>query len=345
MRSAASCGQPWQGAAWRSHGAGPGSGRTLAASMWSTLLVGARSLSSSSACRVGRGDAAPSRTNRRRPRSPARGSGRDRAPATCSRTSASTAAVAGAGASGARRSSARAAVSSSIASTRVRPSTERRSLRAADQPIDTWSSCIAEDGIESTLAGAASRLISLTIAACVYCAIMWPESTPGSSARNGGSPLRAGGVEHAVGAALAHRREVGGGDGQEVEHVGHRRAVEVAVALDAAVGQHDRVVDRRGQLALGDRLGVVDRVAHGARHLRRAAQRVRVLHADVALAVRRDDARTRQKPHEVARRRRLARDAAAAPAARRRTRGRCRAAPRRSSRRRCRRCAPAHAGP
>ena len=51
---------------------------------------------------------------------------------------------------GARRSSARAAVSTSIATTRVSPSTERRSLRAADQPIETWSSCMALDGIEST---------------------------------------------------------------------------------------------------------------------------------------------------------------------------------------------------
>ena len=40
--------------------------------------------------------------------------------------------------------------------------------------------------------GTASRLSSETIAAWVYCAIMWPLSTPGSSARNGGSPwLRA----------------------------------------------------------------------------------------------------------------------------------------------------------
>ncbi len=61
-------------------------------------------------------------------------------------------------------------------------------MRAADQPIDTWSSCIAEDGMESTLAGAASRLSSLTIPAWVYCAIMCPESTPASSARNGGRP-------------------------------------------------------------------------------------------------------------------------------------------------------------
>ena len=86
----------------------------------------------------------------------------------------------------------RAAVSSSMASTRVSPSTARRSLRAADQPIETWSSCIAELGMESTDAGAASRLSSETMAAWVYWAIICPESTPGSSARKGGRPwLRA----------------------------------------------------------------------------------------------------------------------------------------------------------
>ena len=70
----------------------------------------------------------------------------------------------------------------------MRPSTARRRDRAADHPIDTWSSCMALEGMESTDAGAASRLSSLTTAACVYWAIMSPESTPGSSARNGGSP-------------------------------------------------------------------------------------------------------------------------------------------------------------
>jgi hypothetical protein len=51
-----------------------------------------------------------------------------------------------------------------------------------------WSSCIALVGTESTLAGAASRRFSATIAACVYWAIISPELTPGSSARNGGKP-------------------------------------------------------------------------------------------------------------------------------------------------------------
>ena len=52
-------------------------------------------------------------------------------------------------------------------STVVRPSTALRSLRAADQPIETWSSCMALDGMESTLAGTARRLSSETMAAWV----------------------------------------------------------------------------------------------------------------------------------------------------------------------------------
>ena len=45
-----------------------------------------------------------------------------------------------------------------------------------------------EVGIESTLAGAASRRFSATSAAAVYWATIIPELTPGSSARNGGRP-------------------------------------------------------------------------------------------------------------------------------------------------------------
>ena len=67
-------------------------------------------------------------------------------------------------------------------------------------------------------------------------------------------PVVAGLVEEPVGTPLADRGDVGGDDREEVEHVGDRRAVEVAVGLDPAlVGEHDRVVDGRGQLAAGDR--------------------------------------------------------------------------------------------
>lgn len=100
--------------------------------------------------------------------------------------------------------------------TRESASTLRRSLRAPPQPIDTWSSCMALLGIESTLAGVASRFISETIPAAVYWAIIRPESVPGSSARKGKS-VAALGVEEAVGAPLAHARDVRGDDREEVQ--------------------------------------------------------------------------------------------------------------------------------
>ena len=65
-----------------------------------------------------------------------------------------------------------------MAITSAKHAIERRSLRAACQPIDTWSSCMPDEGIESTLAGAAHRFISETMAACEYWAIIRPESTP-----------------------------------------------------------------------------------------------------------------------------------------------------------------------
>src|SRR5262249_50806917 len=89
-------------------------------------------------------------------------------------SAAATAAVAWAGMIGARSAAPRAAVISSIASTCASPSIAVRSLRPADQPIDTWSSCIADDGIESTEAGTARRFISETSPACVYWAIIRP---------------------------------------------------------------------------------------------------------------------------------------------------------------------------
>ena len=122
-----------------------------------------------------------------------------------------------------------------MASTAPSASTARRSLRAADQPIDTWSSCIADDGIESTLAGTASRLSSDTSAGLGVLG----DHVPGVDARVVGEErrqaARAGHVQHPVGAPLAHRGDVGGRDGQEVQHVADRCAVEVAVGLDPAV--------------------------------------------------------------------------------------------------------------
>ena len=143
-----------------------------------------------------------------------------------------------------------------------------RSFRAACQPMDTWSSCMAELGMESTDAGTASRLLSETSPACVYWAIIRPESTPGSAARKAGQTVRAGRVQHAVRAALGNGAEVRDGDGQEVQDVGHGGAVEVAVGADPAVREDHGVVDRGGEFAGSDQRGVVHGVADGAGHLR-----------------------------------------------------------------------------
>ena len=133
----------------------------------------------------------------------------------------------------------RAAVMSSMASTRPSPSIERRSLRAALQPIDTWSSCIALVGIESTDAGAARRLSSLTIAGLGVLR----DHVPGVDTRVVGQErvqaAAAGLVEEAVGAPLAHARDIRRRDREKVEHVAERCAVEVAVGLDATV-ERDR---------------------------------------------------------------------------------------------------------
>ncbi len=83
--------------------------------------------------------------------------------------------------------------------------------------------------------------------------------------------------------------------------------MEVAVRLDAAVGEDGRVVDRGFELAGGDGPGVGDRVAEPPRDLRGAAERVGVLHDAVAVAVARDDRRPREQRAQVGGRDGLAR--------------------------------------
>ena len=67
-------------------------------------------------------------------------------------------------------------------------------FRAEVMPIDTWSSRLAEVGIESTTAGNDSTLFSFTRLAEVTWAIMNPECRPGSRVRNAGRPDRAGSI-------------------------------------------------------------------------------------------------------------------------------------------------------
>ena len=226
-----------------------------------------------------------------------------------------------------------------MATTRASPSTDRRSLRAADQPIETWSSCIALEGIESTLAGTASRLSSETIAAWVYWAIMWPRVDARVVGQERRQPVAAGPVEEPVGAALGDRGDVGGGDGEEVQHVGDRGAVEVAVGLHPAVLERPpgcrwprpapgRRPGRRGRRCRGRRRAPAGSSAASRRPAPGCSPGPRWLATIAGVG---------QQPAPGWRPRRPGPGAGAAPAGRRRRPGRCRAGPPRSSPRRRRR--------
>ena len=87
----------------------------------------------------------------------------------------------------------------------------------------------------------------------------------------------AGGVEEAVGAPFANRRQVSHDNRQKVQHAGHRCAVEVAVGGHAAVLGHHGVVVGGGELPVGHGGHVCQRVAESAGDLRGAADGVGVL--------------------------------------------------------------------
>ena len=126
-----------------------------------------------------------------------------------------------AGAGGGRQRRAeveRRAPHTSSSTARIRPGWRRRRAACArpPHPIDTWSSCIALGGQRVDAGGPARRRFSATIAAAVYWAIISPEFTPASVGEERRQPVRAGAVEHAVGAALGDRADIGHRDGEEV---------------------------------------------------------------------------------------------------------------------------------
>jgi hypothetical protein len=76
------------------------------------------------------------------------------------------------------KSSPCAAHTTSHASTRVALATPLAHFRAASGAIDTWSSRLADIGIESTLAANDSDLFSDTSAAASTCTIIIPDVQP-----------------------------------------------------------------------------------------------------------------------------------------------------------------------
>ncbi len=155
-------------------------------------------------------------------------------------------------------------------------------LRAAIGAMETWSSCPAEVGTLSTLAGKARLRFSATSAACVTCGIISPELTPPSSVRKAGRPLILGSISTAVRrsemrADLAHRH----GDGVGGE--GDRLGMEIAAAdRDILILEHDRIVGHGAGLDGQGAGGVGQQVERRAHHLRLAAEAVGVLHPAAA---------------------------------------------------------------
>ncbi len=85
-------------------------------------------------------------------------------------------------------------------------------------------------------------------------------------------------VEQAVGATLGDRRQLGQGDGHEVEREGQRLSVEVARRHHLpGVGKDDRIVHHRSQLASEHLPRKGQRVAGRPVHLGGAAQAVGIL--------------------------------------------------------------------
>ena len=132
-------------------------------------------------------------------------------------------------------------------------------------------------------------------------------------------------VEQPVGASLGDRSDLCGGDGQEVAREPDRGAMEIAAGLDAPVGQHHRIVDRRVQLVGRHAPSMLQRVPRRAGHLRRAAQRVGILNPRIPVSGGWPRSRSRRAATGGSPRWPPDRAVAAAPRAQRRTRGRCRA--------------------
>ena len=145
--------------------------------------------------------------------------------------------------------------------------------------------------MESTLAGWQSTLFSLTSAAATYCGIMNPELSPPSWVRNAGRPSESDGFA----SRSTRRSEMDANSASaiadRVEGERKRLAVEVAVGDELVLLDEDeRVVGGRVELDRDRRLRVREEIAARAVHLRRAPERVGVLHL-VAPAVRLEDRR------------------------------------------------------
>ena len=96
--------------------------------------------------------------------------------------------------------------------------------------------------------------------------------------KKGIQPAVARRVQKAVGAALRNGGQVRGDNSQEVERIGYRCAVEVAIGDHAAVLGYHRVIHRGGELALGHLGGMRQGIAEASGYLRGAPHGVGILY-------------------------------------------------------------------
>ena len=121
-------------------------------------------------------------------------------------------------------------------------------------------------------------------------------------------PVRRSRIEQSVQATVADRRDRHERQRERIERDRHGHPMEVAAAPDVVVlGQHDRVVRDAVHLDREHPANVRARVARGSVHLRRAPQRVGVLHQVRAVAMGGEDRRPREDGAKVGRARDLSR--------------------------------------
>ena len=188
--------------------------------------------------------------------------------------------------SGARRSSARAAARASIASTARVLLHDALELRRGGHAHADEILFVAAGGDRAGGGGVREHAVLGDEAGGGHLRHHESGFQAGVSGEEGGQVLVERRVDEAVDAALGDAGEGGERDREEVELKGERLAVEVAAGEDLAV-EDQRVVGGGVQLDGEDAARFGERVANGAVDLRRATQRVGVLHAaagDVRLA-------------------------------------------------------------
>jgi hypothetical protein len=87
-----------------------------------------------------------------------------------------------------------------------------------------------------------------------------------------GKPKVSRAVKESIGSSFAHARNVGDGDGKEIERVADGCAVKVSVRFNSIVSRDNGIVNRRAQFMAGNPRCVVNRVPRCTVNLRGAPQ-------------------------------------------------------------------------